>query len=372
MCSSDLVANPKDGSATATLQTPPTQVQGGPNLTGSAKIATDLNGGALEPGDTLEYVITLNNTGKFPTGQMQISDPLDANLEAVSNVSSGGAFDLASNSVLWSLPAIPAGGAAQVSFRAKVKAGVANGTTIANSAKVVSNELPGPFEVSANVKVQAAPDISTLQLTVAGPAGGSFQPGDQVTYTATVQSGGGYQLNLPQADLPADGNYTLEASVSNAAGTPATPATRALSVDATAPVITITSVAGDTITTSRLTGEFDAVERGALSSNTVTTRPTLSGTTSAEVGQTVSIVLDGDRLRAEVSDRGRRFDPLREAPPPDLDSPLDERRVGGLGIHLVKKLMDLVDYQWTEGWNRVRVEKRIGSPPAGEPPRSNR
>ncbi|MFM7144176.1 MAG: ATP-binding protein [Alphaproteobacteria bacterium] len=81
--------------------------------------------------------------------------------------------------------------------------------------------------------------------------------------------------------------------------------------------------------------------------------------------------LSGDRLQAELTDRGRRFDPLREAPPPDLDSPLEERRVGGLGIHMVKKMMDLVDYQWTGDRNRVRIEKRLDSPPAGDPPRSD-
>ena len=85
----------------------------------------------------------------------------------------------------------------------------------------------------------------------------------------------------------------------------------------------------------------------------------------------VEIGVDGDRLRAEIRDRGRRFDPLREAPPPDLDSPLEERRIGGLGIHMVKKTMDLVDYEWTGEQNRVRLEKRLDSPPAGHGPRSD-
>jgi anti-sigma regulatory factor (Ser/Thr protein kinase) len=86
----------------------------------------------------------------------------------------------------------------------------------------------------------------------------------------------------------------------------------------------------------------------------------------------IRVEVAGDRLRAEVLDRGRRFDPFREAPPPDLDSPLEERRVGGLGIHMVKKTMDSVDYEWTGDRNRVRIEKRIDPPTAGSGPRSKR
>lgn len=84
----------------------------------------------------------------------------------------------------------------------------------------------------------------------------------------------------------------------------------------------------------------------------------------------VSLRLDRGSLVAEMLDRGRRFDPLRDAPPPDLDSPLEERRVGGLGIHMVKKTMDSVDYEWTGSRNRVRLEKRLDSPPAGRGPGS--
>lgn len=72
----------------------------------------------------------------------------------------------------------------------------------------------------------------------------------------------------------------------------------------------------------------------------------------------------GDVVRAELVDRGRRFDPFRDAPAPDLDAPLEERRIGGLGVHLVKKSMDLVDYEWKDGANRVRIERRIGRSPS--------
>ncbi len=50
-------------------------------------------------------------------------------------------------------------------------------------------------------------------------------------------------------------------------------------------------------------------------------------------------------LTIEVSDDGRPFDPLREAPAPDLDAPLEERPVGGLGVHLVRSMTDEMSYR---------------------------
>ncbi len=66
---------------------------------------------------------------------------------------------------------------------------------------------------------------------------------------------------------------------------------------------------------------------------------------------------DGE-LCATVEDTGREFDPLR-APVPDLDAPLSKRQVGGLGIHLVRSLMDGVDYRRHGDKNVLTVRKRI-------------
>src|ERR1700675_4439338 len=55
---------------------------------------------------------------------------------------------------------------------------------------------------------------------------------------------------------------------------------------------------------------------------------------------TVRVVLsaEGARLIAEVTDDGVPFDP-RAVPEPDLSAPLDERRVGGLGVYFAMTLM---------------------------------
>jgi serine/threonine-protein kinase RsbW len=73
----------------------------------------------------------------------------------------------------------------------------------------------------------------------------------------------------------------------------------------------------------------------------------------------VTLALDGAELTVRVEDDGRAFDPL-QAPPPDLDLPLEQRPVGGLGIHIVRSMMDAVDYQRRDGRNILTMRKTIG------------
>lgn len=57
-----------------------------------------------------------------------------------------------------------------------------------------------------------------------------------------------------------------------------------------------------------------------------------------------------------LEDKSQPFNPL-DAPEPDLESPLEEREVGGLGIHLLKVLVDEVYYEFEEGINRLTIIK---------------
>ncbi|HUI78610.1 MAG TPA: ATP-binding protein [Bryobacteraceae bacterium] len=65
-----------------------------------------------------------------------------------------------------------------------------------------------------------------------------------------------------------------------------------------------------------------------------------------------------DGVRVEFSDRGVAFDPA-SAPPPDLESPLEQRNAGGLGIHLVRKIMSDLHYWRADDWNRITMRKPI-------------
>jgi serine/threonine-protein kinase RsbW len=73
----------------------------------------------------------------------------------------------------------------------------------------------------------------------------------------------------------------------------------------------------------------------------------------------ISIMLDAVRLRMEISDPSHAFDPLHEAPAPDLDSPLEQRRVGGLGVHFVRMIMDDVMYRREGDRNVLTLSKSL-------------
>jgi len=72
----------------------------------------------------------------------------------------------------------------------------------------------------------------------------------------------------------------------------------------------------------------------------------------------VSISRSHGRLEIEVEDDGRAFNPL-EQEPPDTNAPLEERPIGGLGIHLVRHYMDALDYKREDGRNILSMTKKI-------------
>jgi serine/threonine-protein kinase RsbW len=66
--------------------------------------------------------------------------------------------------------------------------------------------------------------------------------------------------------------------------------------------------------------------------------------------------ITAELVRAEVVDSGRPFDPTA-VPPPDLARPAAEREPGGLGIHLMRSVMDRLQYRRRGGANVLRLEK---------------
>jgi len=66
-----------------------------------------------------------------------------------------------------------------------------------------------------------------------------------------------------------------------------------------------------------------------------------------------------DSVRISIEDDARHFNPLL-APAVDVNAPAAERRIGGLGIHLVRNLLDQVRYQRRPVGNRLIMIKRLG------------
>ena len=74
----------------------------------------------------------------------------------------------------------------------------------------------------------------------------------------------------------------------------------------------------------------------------------------------LNIQLQDQNLSIDIRDGGVAFDPFNDAPAPDLTNATMERRVGGLGVHIVKKTMDHYSYCREEGVNHTRIVKGIG------------
>jgi len=73
----------------------------------------------------------------------------------------------------------------------------------------------------------------------------------------------------------------------------------------------------------------------------------------------IQIDLKSDKLDVRITDDAAAFDP-RDAKEPDTKAALKDREVGGLGIHLVKGLMDGIEYRRERGRNCLILTKHFG------------
>lgn len=78
----------------------------------------------------------------------------------------------------------------------------------------------------------------------------------------------------------------------------------------------------------------------------------------AEHRITLRLALRAGEVAAEVEDDGKPFNPL-DAPPPDLTQSLEDRPIGGLGVHFVRRLMDGVEYRREQGKNLLVMRKTL-------------
>ncbi len=78
---------------------------------------------------------------------------------------------------------------------------------------------------------------------------------------------------------------------------------------------------------------------------------------------TLRLALEDGMFQMQFEDSGKPFDPLTH-PAPDTKEPPGMRKIGGMGIHIVRRTADKIDYRREEGRNILTVQKRIqeGSP----------
>lgn len=81
-----------------------------------------------------------------------------------------------------------------------------------------------------------------------------------------------------------------------------------------------------------------------------------------EIGKaTVRLEVEKEPLSVIITfiDNGKPFNPLKQSEP-DTHASAEDRPIGGLGIFLVKKTMNMVEYEFSEGQNILKIKKNIG------------
>lgn len=74
----------------------------------------------------------------------------------------------------------------------------------------------------------------------------------------------------------------------------------------------------------------------------------------------VAITLQGEMLVIDLRDDGLAFNPL-ERSEPDTSQGIEERPIGGLGIHLVRNMMDEIEYRRESGQNVLVMKKQLNN-----------
>ena len=75
----------------------------------------------------------------------------------------------------------------------------------------------------------------------------------------------------------------------------------------------------------------------------------------------VELHVEKGALIASVADNGEAYNPLN-APPVDTSLPLEDKPIGGLGVYLMKQMMDELTYARAGGLNVLRMSKGYETP----------
>lgn len=173
-------------------------VKSEPDLGGSTKTVVDLNGGDIEPGDTLRYEIVVDNIGTQNATNVSITDVLDTNLTNISP-QDGGTFNAATRTASWALASVAAKTQTTLRLLATVALPLDTGTQISNQATVDSTETTAILTDDPNtpasddatvVTVVSVPDFSTSTKSFVDTNGGEVEPGNVLTYTLTIKNSG--------------------------------------------------------------------------------------------------------------------------------------------------------------------------------------
>ena len=72
----------------------------------------------------------------------------------------------------------------------------------------------------------------------------------------------------------------------------------------------------------------------------------------------LSFESNSEEVKITITDSGVAFNPLTDSKAPDLESDLSDREIGGLGVHLIRNLVDDINYARISGRNSISFSKR--------------
>jgi uncharacterized repeat protein (TIGR01451 family)/fimbrial isopeptide formation D2 family protein len=168
------------------------------------KVATDVNGGDLLPGETVSYTLILTNTGDAAARNVTVTDAVPATLHTLAPDAGG---TVSGNTITWSpaptpsLAAVVPGTAVVLTFTARVVTPLADGTLISNQASaapasgapVLSDDPATPAVRDPTVvRVRSLPLlVITKRVTnVTSPGSTTYRPGDRISYELTFTNTG--------------------------------------------------------------------------------------------------------------------------------------------------------------------------------------
>lgn len=83
------------------------------------------------------------------------------------------------------------------------------------------------------------------------------------------------------------------------------------------------------------------------------------GQVNAQTPAKVDVIVSTNSVRSVIRYKDVNFNPFTQSGAPDVDASIADREIGGLGVHLVKEMMDEYAHQYDDGYNVIVVGKNF-------------
>jgi uncharacterized repeat protein (TIGR01451 family) len=209
----DVAAATEGGNNPSAVAASTLTVDATPNLSTSTKTVSDVNGGTVEPGDTLTYTLTIKNTGDGQATGVSATDTIDTDTQNLTSVSRSGCGSSTNSSTSTQLNVtgitVAVGADCVIGFSVSVKTPLNESTAITNTATIsaATEGGSGATPSSSTLTVDATPALSVTHSE--NDADNSVLLNQVVTYTITIQNTGNGQATSVTASSTVDIDASL-------------------------------------------------------------------------------------------------------------------------------------------------------------------